>query len=390
VTDTATLPASPKVENYKKTESVISFLPSVAMIKTRILEIRKRRGLMFAVYIFTVGVPILIYGIREILHLVNPNTYGLPGSAAFFGHITTPMTLFGFIIAATLGASATSTDYSEGFFRLLVATGRSRVSMYFSRILAGTAILVPLVGIAFAIVCLVTSFAGTPQNSTVNFNGVQIPAYMSESQLKTWIVDHPSLSGDLLQNGGPISNGFGGSRKVAPISRFRNSHLKNTASPTISNQVMTSVYGAYVANEIRDVNPPINEMIKVGLWLELMVYMGFLIGAGLGSLMGQRTVPVIFILVLQLVLTPIVSSVTISHFINAQRLVIGVALEQLRPIWALGSTGGNGGSGSGPPIGGAGSLGIGPMPEWAMIVVIAGWAVAVTYLGAWKMANRDA
>ena len=122
MTDTATLPASPKVENYKKTESVISFLPSVAMIKTRILEIRKRRGLMFAVYIFTVGVPILIYGIREILHLVNPNTYGLPGSAAFFGHITTPMTLFGFIIAATLGASATSTDYSEGFFRLLVAT----------------------------------------------------------------------------------------------------------------------------------------------------------------------------------------------------------------------------------------------------------------------------
>ena len=367
---------------------MISFLPSVAMIKTRILEIRKRRGLMFAVYIFTVGVPILIYGIREILHLVNPNTYGLPGSAAFFGHITTPMTLFGFIIAATLGASATSTDYSEGFFRLLVATGRSRVSMYFSRILAGTAILVPLVGIAFAIVCLVTSFAGTPQNSTVNFNGVQIPAYMSESQLKTWIVDHPSLSGDLLQNSVPISNGFGGSRKVAPISRFRTSHLKNTASPTISNQVMTSVYGAYVANEIRQVNPPINEMIKVGLWLELMVYMGFLIGAGLGSLMGQRTVPVIFILVLQLVLTPIVSSVTISHFINAQRLVIGVALEQLRPIWALGSTGGNGGSG--PPIGGAGSLGIGPMPEWAMIAVIVGWAVAFTYLGAWKMANRDA
>jgi hypothetical protein len=388
VTDTATLPASPKVENYKKTESVISFLPSVAMIKTRILEIRKRRGLMFAVYIFTVGVPILIYGIREILHLVNPNTYGLPGSAAFFGHITTPMTLFGFIIAATLGASATSTDYSEGFFRLLVATGRSRVSMYFSRILAGTAILVPLVGIAFAIVCLVTSFAGTPQNSTVNFNGVQIPAYMSESQLKTWIVDHPSLSGDLLQNSGPISNGFAGSRKVAPISRFHNSHLKNTASPTISNQVMISVYGAYVANELREVNPPINEMIKVGLWLELMVYMGFLIGAGLGSLMGQRTVPVIFILVLQLVLTPIVSSVTISHFINAQRLVIGVALEQLRPIWALGSTGGNGGAGS--SIGGAGSLGIGPMPEWAMIVVIVGWAVAVTYLGAWKMANRDA
>ena len=56
----------------------------------------------------------------------------------------------------------------------------------------------------------------------------------------------------------------------------------------------------------------------------------------------------------------------------------------------LGSTGGNGGSGSGPPIGGAGSLGIGPMPEWAMIAVIVGWAVAFTYLGAWKMANRDA
>ena len=46
-------------------------------------------------------------------------------------------------------------------------------------------------------------------------------------------------------------------------------------------------------------------MIKSGLWLELEAVIGFVVGLGLGSLLGQRTVSVIIMIVLEIVLTPI-------------------------------------------------------------------------------------
>ena len=39
--------------------------------------------------------------------------------------------------------------------------------------------------------------------------------------------------------------------------------------------------------------PPISLMIKAGLWIELEAAVGFILGLGLASLMGQRLVPVI-------------------------------------------------------------------------------------------------
>ena len=53
--------------------------------------------------------------------------------------------------------------------------------------------------------------------------------------------------------------------------------------------------------------PSISLMIKAGLWIELEATVGFILGLGLASLMGQRTGPVILIIVLQLILTPILA-----------------------------------------------------------------------------------
>ena len=66
---------------------------------------------------------------------------------------------FGFIVAATLGCTAGSVDLTEGMFRHLVVTGRSRLALYLARIPAGLAIIVPLVAIGFSIVCAVCVFA---------------------------------------------------------------------------------------------------------------------------------------------------------------------------------------------------------------------------------------
>lgn len=120
-------------------------------------------------------------------------------------------------------------------------------------------------------------------------------------------------------------------------------------------------------------------------WLELDIGIGFLAGLGLGSLAGQRMVPAILLIVLQIIITPVLASHVIPYFLDGQRLVVGVAIDQLRPaaLWS-------GVSGGLIRPGGSGALQIPPMPTWAMVSVIAGWAVGWTGLGAWRMMTTDA
>ena len=93
-------------------------------------------------------------------------------------------------------------------------------------------------------------------------------------------------------------------------------------------------------------------MIKAGLWIELEAAVGFVLGLGLASLMGQRTGPVILLIVLQLILTPILSAVAIPHLQDLQRSVVGLAMAHLEPSGLPvasglpGVTGGVGGPGA--------------------------------------------
>jgi hypothetical protein len=124
-------------------------------------------------------------------------------------------------------------------------------------------------------------------------------------------------------------------------------------------------------------------MFKIGLWLSLEVGIGFLVGLGLGSLTGQRTLSTILLIGLEIIVTPILARTPIPYFLDGQRLDVGVAMDQLRPA-------GLAPAGGGPLFGGRGSLGIPPMPTWAMISVIVGWIVVWSVLGAWRMMTRDA
>jgi hypothetical protein len=129
------------------------------------------------------------------------------------------MAEFGFIIAATLGATAGTTDLADGMFRHLVITGRSRLALYLARIPAGLSIVLPLVAVAFAIVCLVTSFAGTPQPASIGVNGISVPAQLSQAQLKSWILQHPQQYDQAFVNGGPQ---FGPAPGAIPVPRSAN------------------------------------------------------------------------------------------------------------------------------------------------------------------------
>ena len=89
-------------------------------------------------------------------------------------------------------------------------------------------------------------------------------------------------------------------------------------------------------------SPSVGLMVRTGLWIELEAVVGFIVGLGLGSLLGQRTVAVILMIVLEIVLTPILSRANIPHMINLQRSVVGLAVAHLEPS-GLGFVFGGGG-----------------------------------------------
>jgi hypothetical protein len=151
---------------------------------------------------------------------------------------------------------------------------------------------------------------------------------------------------------------------------------------------IASYYSDYTAAEISESTPASNEMAKIGLWLELDVGIAFLVGLGFGSLTGQRTTTVIVMIALEIIVTPLLARTQLPYFIDGQRLLIGVAMDQLRPAALAAASGA--GRGGGILFGGRGAIGFPPMPTWAMIAVILGWIVGWSGIGAWRMMTRDA
>jgi hypothetical protein len=353
-----------------------AWLPTWDLITTKNLEIRKRRGLMITMVVLIVVPTVLFYGLRLLFHAVDPHGYALAGSPGFFSQATNLTDEFGFIAAAALGAAAGTTDLTDGMFRHLVITGRSRLALYLARIPAGLAITVPLVALVFMMNCLVTSYESPPNPPTANFYGVTAPNNLDQAGLQTFMLQHPQQEINGFLPG--VSSG-----PTAPtLAQVRSAIDKNIAS----------YYSDYTAAEITESTPADNEMVKIGLWLELDVGIAFLVGLGFGSLTGQRTTTVIVMIALEIIVTPLLARTQLPYFIDGQRLLIGVAMDQLRPA-ALAASGGGGGGGPGPGhilFGGQGALGFPPMPTWAMISVIVGWIVGWSGLGAWRMMTRDA
>ena len=127
-------------------------------------------------------------------------------------------------------------------------------------------------------------------------------------------------------------------------------------------------------------------MVKVGLWLELEVAIGFTVGLGLGALTGQRTTSTVLLIALQIIVTPV-------RHQPRPALSARTAAPPGRRGHGPAAPGRAGGHGRRGPLtlgGASGGLGIPPMPTWAMIAVIVGWMGGWSVLGAWRMVRRDA
>lgn len=356
-----------------------SWIPNGAMIRTRMMELRKRRGLMAALIVVNIGIPTLFLTVRLIAHAVAPKSYGPAGGYGIFTHLVTViMFVFGFIVAATLGCTAGSVDLSDGMFRHLVITGRSRLALYFARIPAGLAIVIPLVAAGFTIVCAVCVFAAPTR---LNYQGLNVPPGLTASGFNHWAQSHPKEVVCGLPSKGP--NGVpcfidGRGRVVTPPGT---TGFKQISPAKLRADALSIAKENFPAYKRLFLYPSDSLMIKAGLWIELEAILGFIVGLGLASLMGQRTVPVVLLIVLEVILTPLLSNSVIPHLINVQRGVVGLAMAHLEPGGLPSAFGGNGPQGLFQPV---------PESITASVCVVIAWIVGWTALGAWRMARRDA
>jgi len=341
---------------------------------------------MAALIVVNIGIPTIFLVVRLVAHAVAPKSYGPAGGYDIFTSLVAGvMYVFGFIVAATLGCTAGSVDLTDGMFRHLVITGRSRLALYFARIPAGLAIIVPMVAVGFTIVCAVCVFAAPTK---LYYQGVNVPPGLSLSGFESWASQHPKEAICGLpyrinnnkrgpQIGVACFLNQNGTISIPPgTTGFK--HISATAQKAEAVSIAKQNYSQYSKIFLY---PSTSLMVKAGLWIELEATIGFIVGLGLASLMGQRTVPVILMIVLEIVLTPIFSRTVITHLINVQRGLVGLATAHLEP-GGLPRAFGGGGPGGAPVL----------VPESTTVAVcvIVGWLVVWTALGAWRMSKRDA
>ena len=359
-----------------------SWVPTLSMITTRAMEIRRRRGLMIALAVVTIGIPCLFLAIRLIAHGADPKAYGPAGGYDIYtAMVAGVLYVFGFIMAATVGANAGSTDLTDGMFRHLVITGRSRVALYLARIPAGLAIVCSMVAVGFTIVCVVCVFAAP---TSVDFDGVQLPAGLTMVQLENFAAHHVTEVLCDFSGPTPLSVNCGG---PGPGGSVHVIHVPPGVTSTPSTQAQLRADAeSFARSNYRDyarmfLTPSTTLMVESGLWVELEALIGFMVGLGLASLLGQRTVAVILMIILEIILTPLLAREPIAHLINLQRGLVGLGTAHLEPSALPRALGGGGPNGMGTLV---------PEPRLVAVLVIVGWLVVWTALGAWRMAKREA
>ncbi len=383
-------PAATPIPAEPRSDHRGSWIPTWGMVTTRLLELRKRRGLMLALIAVNIGIPVVFLAVRLISHAVDPKSYGPAGGYSIFTSLVTGfMYIFGFIVAAVVGCTAGSVDLTEGMFRHLVITGRSRLALYLARIPAGLAIVISMVAIGYVIVCAVCVFAAPTQ---LNYDGVIVPQGLSRPALDNWAATHADkVICDFSYNGpeNPPNVPCGHGQTSGPPSGATIKTPSGVATVPTYTQAQIRAFAVSMANQNYSdyratfLVPSTSLMVDVGLWIALEAAIGFTVGLGLASLMGQRTVPVILLIVLELILTPIFSRHIITHLVNLERGIVGVAMVHIEPGGLPTPFGGGGPGGGGGPT-------LIPESTLAASLVIVGWIVFWTAIGAWRMMTRDA
>jgi ABC-type transport system involved in multi-copper enzyme maturation permease subunit len=140
----------------------LALSPARSLVAADLLKLRKRRGLVAVSSLLTIGATVVTYAVMELLHVANPAKHGPAGGIVNLGHVAFLASLLGAVVATLIASSAAVGDLDAGVYRDLVVTGRSRLSLYLSRIPAGFLFLLPFVAASYALAAVASvAFAGS-------------------------------------------------------------------------------------------------------------------------------------------------------------------------------------------------------------------------------------
>jgi ABC-2 family transporter protein len=128
--------------------------PTIArnMVSAELLKLRRNRALLAFAFLLTVVVVSLYFGYNAVQHASNPAQYGPAGGVQRLERAVRLLALFfGSLAAILIGSEAGTADIASGVFRDLVATGRSRLALFFVRAPAAILLTWVFTGLAFLV-----------------------------------------------------------------------------------------------------------------------------------------------------------------------------------------------------------------------------------------------
>jgi ABC-type transport system involved in multi-copper enzyme maturation permease subunit len=149
---------------------------AMRMFGADFLKLRKKRGTLIWSMVLAVAPIVIFFAVTAIQHSSNPQKYEPAGGLhAFSDGLRVLALFFGPLAAILIGVEAGTGDASAGVFRDLVVTGRSRLSLFLSRLPAALALCWAVILISFVLLVAGTfAFASnlpTP-NFALIFNGL--------------------------------------------------------------------------------------------------------------------------------------------------------------------------------------------------------------------------
>ena len=121
------------------------------LVGAEVLKLVRRRGLMAWSLVLTVGAVVVADGVLLILHAANSAKHGPAGGASNLMHLVDLLSGLGAVAAIMIGATGGSQDVSNGVFRDLVVTGRSRATLFAVRIPGALLVYLPMLLAAFGL-----------------------------------------------------------------------------------------------------------------------------------------------------------------------------------------------------------------------------------------------
>jgi hypothetical protein len=139
------------------------------MIAAELLKLRRNRALMAFAFLLSVVVVLIFFGYNAIQHASDPIKNAPAGGQQGFDRVVRVLGLFfGMLTAILIGSEAGTADISSGVFRDLVATGRSRLALFFVRAPAAILLTLAFTAVGFLIGTAATFiFAGSLPTPTL-------------------------------------------------------------------------------------------------------------------------------------------------------------------------------------------------------------------------------